>query len=151
LFFFFANAELFSMTIVPFALLRKILHHFQYLFQLRSFSKALAFLVSRCFNNTHFLQTFVFCRLCYSGTSVIFSSSKDSSDSLSVSCKAIKVRPPQGRGVVELTAIKLPVRTSYRLQLSFFWLYLRGSQPSVCPALLCNPRRNQVAPTELSL
>ena len=38
------------------------------------------------------------------------------------------------------------MRTSYRLQLSFFWLYLRGSQPSVCPALLCNPCRNQVAP-----
>ena len=50
---------------------------------------------------------------------------------------------------MELTAIKLPVRTSYRLQLSFFRLYLRGSPPSVCPALLCNPRRNQVVPTDL--
>lgn len=25
-------------------------------------------------------------------------------------------------------------------------MYLRGDQPSVCPALLCNPRRSQVAP-----
>ena len=32
------------------------------------------------------------------------------------------------------------------LRLAFFWLYLRGDQPSVCPALLCNPCRNQVAP-----
>ena len=42
------------------------------------------------------------------------------------------------------------MRTSYRLQLSFFWVYLRGNQPSVCPALLCNPRRNQVVPTDFS-
>lgn len=29
-----------------------------------------------------------------------------------------------------------------------FRLYLRGDQPSVCPALLCNPCRNQVAPKQ---
>ena len=55
---------------------------------------------------------------------------------------------PQGRDAVELAGIKLLVRTSYRLQLLLFRLYLRGDQPSVCPALLCNPRRSQVAPKQ---
>ena len=33
-----------------------------------------------------------------------------------------------------------------RLQLNDFGLYLRGNPSSVCPALLCNPRRSHVAP-----
>ena len=37
-------------------------------------------------------------------------------------------------------------RNVRRLRLLLFQMYLRGDWSSVCPALLCNPRRSQVAP-----
>ena len=50
-----------------------------------------------------------------------------------------------------LAGFKRLERNYRRLRLLLFQMYLRGDWSSVCPALFCNPRRNQVAPGVLCI
>ena len=58
---------------------------------------------------------------------------------------AVRTRPTR-KPVQSLAGIRRLGRSCRRWRLLRFQLDLRGSWSSVCPTLLCNPRRNQVAP-----
>jgi hypothetical protein len=58
---------------------------------------------------------------------------------------AVRTRPTR-KPVQSLAGIRRLGRSCRRWRLLRFQLDLRGGWSSVCPTLLCNPRRNQVAP-----
>jgi len=59
-------------------------------------------------------------------------------------------RPTRMLAGVESSAIKRLERKFRRLRLFVFGCIYEVIRASVCPALLCNPRRNRVAPKHYS-
>ena len=60
-------------------------------------------------------------------------------------CRSLRYPVHEQTGA-ELAGIKRLERNVRRSQLLRFQMDLRGNWASVCTELLCNPRRNQVAP-----